>query len=140
MHVKRLGSIAIVISVIVLSTGPIKAQGYFKTRSDSKAALAGQSITLRRHYSMNSDCSSNPLPRIRVLKYPKLGKLLIQRGTRVVDYSTYGAKVKCNFRRVPSRTIRYRAGRNSHGTDHIVYEIYWESGRIWREEFRIFVR
>ena len=112
---------------------------YARERSDVRFALSGATIVLRRHYDINDDCTSGPIPRLRVVTPPKLGRLLTRVSTRNPIQSTNPQRSACNKVRVRTLEVRYRARPGQRGEDLVVYNLIRGGSRLWREEFVIHV-
>lgn len=133
-------ALSIVVALLgVSSPGNTHAQ-YARERSDVRYALSGATIVLRRHYHMDDDCTSGPIPRLQVVEAPRLGERVTRVSARNPLQSTRPDRIACNRVRVRTLEVRYRATRGKRGEDRVAYDLYRHDSSVWREEFVIHVR
>ena len=94
-----------------------------------KFVLAGHTIQLAYYYSLQIDCTPNPIPEIVVVKRPALGRVRIDKASLYPTYGAGNVRSACNTKRTPTRQISYTASPDHKGDDEVAIEIYWHSGR-----------
>lgn len=119
-------TLLLAVPLFTATCAPALAQ--IQTKSE-KFVLAGRTIQLGYYYSMQVDCTPNPIPDIVVVKQPALGRLRIDKTALHPAYAADNVRSVCNGKRTPTRRINYTASPGGKGEDEVVIEIYWNSGR-----------
>jgi hypothetical protein len=133
----RLNYLAAAASVLAgslaMSGGSALAQS--KSAYRSADAVAGKSQRLAVYGNVQKDCTSGPLPTIRVLTPPKHGELNVRSGTlkpgRITRCPTLAAKAQGVF---------YTANPAYKGADEVSYEVKSASGKVESHTVRIAVK
>lgn len=129
VHVGRLAplrSLPLAVLVYMAACAPGIAQ--IETKR-AKFVLAGHTIQLAYYYSLQIDCTPNPIPEIVVVKRPALGRVRIDKASLYPTYGAGNVRSVCNAKRTPTRQISYTASPDHKGDDEVAIEIYWHSGR-----------
>ena len=83
---------------------------------------------------MRPDCTSGPLPAIRLVAPPAHGAVSVKRGTlKATNFK------QCLAAEVPALVAFYRAAASFNGTDEFDLEIALAGGRKERQHFRVTV-
>jgi uncharacterized membrane protein len=100
---------------------------------DVKAA-PGKDARVAVYTDIRPDCTSGPLPAIRLATPPAHGAVTIKRGTlKVTNYK------QCLATEVPVFVAFYRAADNFNGPDEFVLEVSMTGGRKQLQHFRVSV-
>jgi hypothetical protein len=101
----------------------------------SAEAVAGKSLRLGTYGNVQKDCTSGPLPTVRVLTPPKHGELNVRSGNLKA-----GRITRCPNLRATAQGIFYQASPKYSGTDEISYEVKSASGKVDTHTVRITVK
>ena len=106
------------------------AQGNLAERELKTAP--GRDVRVGIYTDIRQDCTSGPLPAIRLAKPPAHGAVSVKRGT------LKATNIKqCLATEVPAFVAFYRAAANYRGSDQFALEISWPDGRKQLQRFRI---
>lgn len=86
---------------------------------------AGKSRRLGVYGNVTKDCTSGPLPTIRVVTPPKHGELNVRSGTLKA-----GRITRCPKLEAKAQGVFYKANPQYTGTDEVSYEVRSASGKI----------
>jgi hypothetical protein len=107
-----------------------QAQGNIPER-ELKAA-AGRDLRVGVYTDIRADCTSGPLPAIKLAVPPAHGAVTVKRGT------LKATNIKqCLATEVPAFVAFYRAAPDFRGSDQFALEITWPDGRKQVQRFRI---
>jgi hypothetical protein len=101
----------------------------------SAEAVAGKSLRLGTYGNVPKDCTSGPLPTVRVLTPPKHGELNVRSGNLKV-----GRITRCPNLRATAQGIFYQASPKYSGTDEVSFEVKAASGKVETHTVRITVK
>jgi hypothetical protein len=94
----------------------------------------GRDLRVGIFTSIRPDCTSGPLPAIRLASPPAHGTVIVKRGTlKATNFK------QCLATEVPAFVAFYRAAQNFNGTDVFDLEINFADGRKQIQHFRISV-
>jgi hypothetical protein len=106
------------------------AQGNIAERELKTAP--GRDLRVGIYTDIRQDCTSGPLPAIRLATPPAHGAVNVKRGT------LKATNIKqCLATEVPAFVAFYRAKPDYRGSDQFVLEISWPDGRKQLQHFRI---
>jgi hypothetical protein len=101
----------------------------------SVEAVSGKTLQLNSHASVTKDCSSAPLPTIRLVERPRAGTFTVRRGTLT------GAQVgNCRNLNIPAEGVFFTSRPGYVGDDHVVYELITFEGKAEKYDIVITVR
>ena len=101
----------------------------------SADAVAGKVERLGVYGNVQKDCTSGPLPTVRVLTPPKHGELNVRSGTLKV-----GRITRCPKLAPTAQGIFYKANPGYKGSDEVSYEVRTASGKVEAHTVRIRVK
>ncbi len=101
----------------------------------SADAVAGKLHRLGVYGSVQKDCTSGPLPTIRVVTPPKHGELNVRSGTLKT-----GRITRCPTLAAKAQGVFYKANPTFKGTDEVAYEVRSASGKVESHTVRIAVK
>ena len=101
----------------------------------SAEAVAGKPHRLGTYGNVQKDCTSGPLPTVRVLTPPKHGELNVRSG-----HLKAGRITRCPNLRATAQGIFYQASPRYSGTDEVSYEVKAASGKVETHTVRITVK
>lgn len=106
------------------------AQGNVREREFKTAP--GHELRIGVYTDIRQDCTSGPLPVIRLATPPAHGAVSVKRGRlKVTNFK------QCLATEVPAFVAFYRAAADFRGDDQVVLEIAWPDGRKQVQRFRI---
>jgi hypothetical protein len=117
------GFSALVVLVLAMCTGPV-ALAQAQTVERSAKGSSGKDIRIGVYVNVQPDCSSGPLPAIRLLTPPANGTINIKRGK--VSATNYK---QCLALEVPGFVALYRSKPNFSGTDVVMLEVKYADNR-----------
>ena len=106
------------------------AQGSVSERALKTAP--GRDLRVGVYTDIRQDCTSGPLPAIRLATPPAHGAVSVKRGTLKATNLK-----QCLATDVPAFVAFYRAAADFRGNDQFVLEIVWPNGRRQLQSFRI---
>jgi hypothetical protein len=101
----------------------------------SAEAVAGKSLRLGTYGNVQKDCTSGPLPTVRVLTPPKHGELNVRSGNLKA-----GRITRCPNLRATAQGVFYQASPKYSGTDEVSFEVKSASGKVETHTVRITVK
>ncbi|KQT46628.1 4-aminobutyrate aminotransferase [Methylobacterium sp. Leaf456] len=122
---------ALVLAVALGVAGTAAAQ---TTVTRSETVPAGKSARLVIVPNLKKDCSTGPMPEIRVVTPPKFGSLITKGGKLKTP-----AKYRCPNKDAEAQGIFYQANAGYTGSDTVVVEIKNSDGEIEKRDIRITV-
>jgi hypothetical protein len=108
-----------------------------QTNSAHRSAdvVAGKSHRLGVYGNVQKDCTSGPLPTVRVLTPPKHGELNVRSGKLKA-----GRISRCPKLEATAQGIFYKASLTYKGPDEVSYEVRSASGKVESHTVRITVK
>ncbi|MBR0752901.1 hypothetical protein JQ604_11960 [Bradyrhizobium jicamae] len=94
-----------------------------------KAVASGKRLQLYQAYSTNPDCTSTGEVVMRVVQGPEHGRVSIQRTGVFPNFPVSNVRNACNRRRVPGVQATYVSQRGYLGSDFVVLQVLYPSGR-----------
>ena len=117
-------------ALICLPTLAALAQGNVPGRELKTAP--GRDLRVGIYTDIRQDCTSGPLPAIRLATPPAHGAVSVKRGTlKATNFK------QCLATEVPALVAFYRAAADFRGNDQFALEIVWSDGRRQLQRFRI---
>jgi uncharacterized membrane protein len=117
-------------AALCLVAAAARAQGNVVER-EVKAA-AGRDARVGVYTDIKPDCTSGPLPAIRLVAPPAHGAVNVKRGTlKATNFK------QCLATEVPAFVALYHGATEYNGTDEFVLEITWPGGRKELQHFRV---
>ena len=114
-----------------LLAGPALAQ---TTVTRSETAASGKSVRLAIVPNLKKDCTSGPMPEIRVSGAPKNGSLI----TKVGKLKT-PAKYRCPGKEAAVQALFYQSKDGYTGTDEVTVDVKDSDGNVQTQNIRITV-
>jgi len=122
---------ALVLAVALGAAGSAAAQ---TTVTRSETVPAGKSARLVIVPNLKKDCSTGPMPEIRVTTPPKFGSLITKAGKLKTP-----AKYRCPNKDTEAQAIFYQGNAGYTGPDTVVVEIKNSDGEIEKRDIRVTV-
>ena len=117
-------------ALVYLPIVAAQAQGNI-TERELKAA-PGKDLRVGIYTNIRPDCTSGPLPAIRLAAPPAHGAVAVKRGTfRATNFK------QCLATEAPALVAFYRAALDFRGSDQFALEITWPDGRKQLQRFRV---
>jgi hypothetical protein len=118
----------------VLFTSVLNARAQGDTIERAVTAAPGHDVRVGVYTDIRPDCSTGPLPAIRLAVAPAHGAVSVKRGTlKATNFK------QCLGLDVPAFVAFYRAAAEFTGSDIFELEIIASSGRKQRERVRVLV-
>ena len=109
---------------LVSGVGPAISQGQSQTVERSVKALANKDTQIGLYLNVRADCTSGPLPTIRLVSPPTSGKVVVK--TANVKATNYKA---CLALEVPAYVAFYKSAPDFLGNDVMTIEVSYPGGR-----------
>jgi hypothetical protein len=113
----------VAIALIALAT-PSMAQSPLATVERSIKALPNKDTQIGLYLNVREDCTSGPLPTLRLISPPKSGKVVVK--TAKVKATNYKA---CLALEVPAYIAFYKSAPDFSGADVMSVEVTYPAGR-----------
>lgn len=110
--------------LMVALASPLMAQTAVPTVERAFKALPNKDTQIGVYLNVQEDCSSGPLPTIRLLSPPASGKVVVK--TAKVKATNYKA---CLALEVPGYVAIYKSAPNFSGADILTVEVSYPGGR-----------
>ena len=107
---------------------------------NNRDVFTGSETRIAAMNSVNADCSSGPVPSLRIVTAPKNGEHRLEELTIPVDRKTESSRAACNGKPVSAVGIYYKSKAEFTGTDNIVVDVDFRNGTVRRYIYRITVR
>lgn len=129
IHAMSRGLLAAV-AVLCVSLLGARAQGNVVEREVK--APPGREVRVGVYADIKPDCTSGPLPAIKLVAVPAHGAVSVKRGTlKATNFK------QCLATEVPALVALYRAKDGFSGADEFALEIGWANGRKELQHFRV---
>ncbi|HEX5213077.1 MAG TPA: hypothetical protein VFW22_15235 [Pseudolabrys sp.] len=89
---------------------------------------------------VNTDCSSGPVPDLRISTAPKNGELRMEEITVPVDRAKDNSRFGCNGKPVKAVGVYYKSKAGYTGPDNVVIDVDFKTGTVSRYNYKITVR
>jgi hypothetical protein len=132
VRMKRPAASVLACALALCATGAL-AQTNSAYRSAD--AVAGKRQRLGAYGNVQKDCTSGPLPAVRVLTPPKHGELEVRSGKLKA-----GRISRCPSLEPTAQGVFYKANPSYTGTDEVSYEVKSASGKVESHTVRITVK
>jgi hypothetical protein len=120
------------LAAALLCASPLLARAQGTAVEREVKAAAGRDARVGVYTNIRPDCTSGPLPAIRLAAPPAHGTLNVKRGTlKATNFK------QCLAAEVPVLVALYRATPNFSGGDEFLLEISWTDGRKQLQHFRV---
>ena len=117
-------------ALLVTTIVPVLAEG--QTVERSAKAQAGKSIRIGVYLNVRPDCTSGPLPTIRLTAPPANGTVTVRKAS-----ATATNYKQCLALQVPAFIAFYRSHATFSGVDVLDLEVTYQEGRVQTQKFRI---
>jgi hypothetical protein len=105
-----------------------------------KSVFSGNEIRIAQLNNVLADCSSGPVPDVRVLTKPENGELRMEEIRYIVDRPPTNNRHVCNGKEVNANGVFYRSRPEFTGRDSALLEVDFKNGSIRQFFFDITVR
>ena len=117
-------------ALLVATIVPVLAEE--RTVERSAKAQAGKNVRIGVYLNVRPDCTSGPLPTIRLSTPPANGTVIV----RKANFNATNYK-QCLALQVPAFVAFYRSRANFSGVDALELEVKYQSGRVEIQKFKI---
>jgi hypothetical protein len=115
-----------------IAAGPSSAQTPVQTIERSVKVLANKDTQIGIYLNVRADCTSGPLPTIRLVSSPASGKVVVK--TAKVKATNFKA---CLALEVPGYVAFYKSAPDFLGADTLTIEVSFPEGRTEIQKFTI---
>lgn len=122
------------LATIAIVSGLAPALAEIRTTERSARAQSGKDVRIGIYVNVRPDCTSGPLPTIRLRAPPANGTVAVRKGK--VSATNYK---QCLALQVPGFVAIYRSKPSFSGSDTLELEVRYPSGRMEIQKFRITV-
>jgi uncharacterized membrane protein len=120
------------LAAALLCLSALAAHAQAKLVEREVKATPGRDARVGIYTDIKPDCTSGPLPAIRLVTAPAHGAVNVKRGTlKATNFK------QCLATEVPAFVALYRGAAEFNGTDEFVLEITWPGGRKELQHFRV---
>jgi len=89
---------------------------------------------------VNADCTSGPLPDLRIATPPQNGELRMEEITMPIDRPKDTPRFSCNGKPVKAVAVFYKSKAGYTGDDNAVIDVDFKTGQVRRFSYKITVR
>jgi hypothetical protein len=105
-----------------------------------RIVLSGNETRLAAPNFLNADCSSGPLPDLRIVAAPKHGTYRTEETSIAAERAAGTSLAACNGKPVNAVAIYYKPGADFTGTDDMMIDVDFKDGHVRRYVYAISVR
>ena len=120
---------SVLAGILAALIGPALAQN--ATSEKSARAQSGKDVRIGVYINIRPDCTSGPLPAIKLNSPPASGKVTVRKGN--VTATNYK---QCLALQVPAFVAIYRSNANFSGVDTLELEVRFPDGRVRSRSFK----
>lgn len=91
----------------------------------STEAVTGKSVRLGVYANVSKECTTGPLPEVKVVTPPKHGSLAVRTGNLKP-----GVVPRCPNLEIPAQGVFYQSNAKYTGADEVAYEVKHQNGRV----------
>ena len=102
--------------------------------------FAGNEARIAAFNFVNADCSSGPVPDLRIIKAPKFGDYRLEQITIPIDRSADNSRAACNGKPVNAVGVFYKPKTETTGQDMMIIDVDFRNGTVRRFRYKITVR
>jgi hypothetical protein len=106
----------------------------------SRSVFSGNETRLAAFNYVNADCSSGPLPDLRIVTEPAHGAYRLEPTTIQIDRKPDDARAACNGKAVSAVAVHYKPTAEFVGGDDLVVDVDFRNGTVRRYIYAISVR
>jgi len=149
---RRSISVALVSAMLALVPNIVSAQDSKKppkkldvvrpipeTKAD-RDAFSGSESRIAAMNFVNADCSSGPVPNLRIVTPPQNGEYRLEEITIPVDRKADNSRAVCNGKPVKAVGVFYKSKPDFIGYDSIIVDVDFKRGVVRRFSYKITVR
>jgi hypothetical protein len=113
------------------------AAASFKTTEHQKSTLSGSESRIAAMHSVNPDCSSGSLPKVRIVTKPASGELRVEPIKITVNREATNHRAHCNGKTVDAVAVFYKSKEQYVGADKVVLDVDFKHGGINRYTYAV---
>jgi hypothetical protein len=106
----------------------------------TKNAFSGSEFQVGAMNNVKADCSSGPVPDLRIVTRPENGEMRAEQVRLVVNRAADDPRANCNGKEVDAMGLFYKSRDGFVGQDKIVVDVDFKSGTVRRFLYVIAVR
>jgi hypothetical protein len=112
----------------------------FAEERHARATLNGVDSRIAAMNFVNMDCSSGPLPEVRIVTAPGSGELRLEPIKYAVSRDKKNSRFHCNGKTVDAVGVFYKSKENFVGLDKLVLDVDFKAGTVKRFVYMIDIR
>jgi hypothetical protein len=105
-----------------------------------KTVVSGRKTKIDNYFSIQSDCSPNGYPEVRVSVRPQHGEATTEQATKAAAYPAGNPRSRCNGRQLPATALFYTSASAYAGKDHFEVDVIFPTGGYRRAVYEVTVR
>jgi hypothetical protein len=102
--------------------------------------FSGTEFRVAAMHTVNADCSSGPVPDVRVVTQPTHGDVRLEQVRTVIDFRAEERRVQCNGKEADARALFYKSRDGFTGQEKITVDVDYKTGTVKRFVYSIAVR
>jgi len=106
----------------------------------NRSVFSGNETRIAAFNYVNADCSSGPLPDLRIVTAPAHGAYRLEETTIQVDRKPDNSRASCNGKPVSAVAVHYKPTAEFVGSDDLVVDVDFRNGSVRRYIYAISVR
>lgn len=106
----------------------------------NRDAFTGNETRIAAMHYVNTDCSSGPLPDLRIVTAPQNGEYRLDKIIYAVDRKPDDPRASCNGKPVDAVGVFYKSKPDFTGEDGLVVDVDFRTGTVRRFSYKIMVR
>lgn len=106
----------------------------------NRDAFTGNEIRIAAMQMVNADCTSGPLPSLRIATAPQNGEQRQEEISVPVDRKSGDPRANCNGKPVNAVGVFYKSKEGFAGKDNVVIDVDFKNGTVRRFNYKITVR
>jgi hypothetical protein len=106
----------------------------------NREAFSGNEIRIAAMQVVNADCTSGPIPLLRVATAAQSGEQRQEEVTVAVDRKAGDPRASCNGKPVTAVGVFYKSKEGFTGKDNVVIDVDFKNGNVRRFNYKITVR
>jgi hypothetical protein len=119
---------------------PVSISRALPESNEKRSMFSGGESRITVMNSVHADCSSGPLPVVRVVAPPSNGEIRFEQVKYAVDRKNDNPRFHCNGKLVDGLGVFYKPAADFVGSDKVILEVDFKNGFVNRYSYEIEVR
>jgi hypothetical protein len=127
-------------TIIVLEAQATVSRRTITETTVNRDVITGNESPIGARHTVKADCSSRPIPVLRVITAPQNDEYRFEETTYAVERKPGDSRVACNGKKVDAVGVHYKSKADFTGADNTVIDVDFKNGTVRRFNFKITVR